>query len=151
MSSSTDVIEKHVVLRAPLDRVWRAISDADEFGAWFECKLTSPFVVGETVRGEITTPGHAGMPMTMHVEAIEPPRRFAFRWPAYDNEAKQELTDAPMTLVELILAEVPEGTRLTLRESGFDALPEKHRAAAFRGNSEGWTIQGENVRRHVER
>ena len=51
---SNDRIEKEVVLRAPLERVWRAISDADEFGRWFGVRFDGPFVAGTSVTGVIT-------------------------------------------------------------------------------------------------
>ena len=34
-TSDTDRIERSVVVKALRDRVWRAISNAEEFGAWF--------------------------------------------------------------------------------------------------------------------
>jgi hypothetical protein len=52
-------------------------------------------------------------------------------------------------LVEFRLDEVPEGTRLTVIESGFDKLPKQRRDEAFRMNSQGWAEQVENIRRHV--
>ena len=34
-------IVKTVVLKAPIERVWRAITDHEEFGTWFERRSTS--------------------------------------------------------------------------------------------------------------
>ena len=48
--TSTDRIEKHIVLRAPRSRVWRALTDAGEFGQWFRVKLEGAFAEGATVR-----------------------------------------------------------------------------------------------------
>ena len=52
--STTDRIEKQVLLRAPQDRVWRAITDSQEFGTWFRAKVDGPFVAGGAVGGRST-------------------------------------------------------------------------------------------------
>jgi len=146
---STDRIEKSVLLRAPRSRVWRALTDSGEFGTWFQAVLEGPFVVGETVDGRITYPGYEHVRFEVRVERMEPEHLFALRWhpgadPPEDPDAE------PTTLVEFRLEEVPEGTRLTLVESGFDRLPPERREVAFRQNEQGWTGQMESIRRHVE-
>ena len=54
-----------------------------------------------------------------------------------------------MTLVEFTLEDAPEGTRLTVVESGFDRIPLDRRSAAFRSNSSGWEGQMKNIERYV--
>jgi uncharacterized protein YndB with AHSA1/START domain len=61
--ASTDRIEKTILLRAPRARVWRALTDADEFGTWFRVRLEDPFRAGATVRGRITYPGYEHLTM----------------------------------------------------------------------------------------
>jgi hypothetical protein len=53
------------------------------------------------------------------------------------------------TLVVFELAEAPEGTRLTVIESGFEGIPADRLEKAYRGNESGWAEQLENIRRHV--
>ncbi len=155
---STDRIEKSVVLRAPLDRVWRAIADAEEFGRWFGVRFDGPFVEGAAVGATITPTTvdeevarrqepHAGVKSTWQIVAIEPRRRFAYRWHPCAGEPDTELE--PTTLVEFVLAEKPDGVLLTITESGFDAIPEARRASSFEANSEGWAIQADLVRRYL--
>jgi uncharacterized protein YndB with AHSA1/START domain len=144
----TDRIERRVVIRASRSRVWKALTDAREFGTWFRVELEGDFVVGRRIEGKMTYPGHEGAPFAATVVRMDRERCFAFRWPA-DIESVQE-SDQSDTLVEFLLEDAPEGTLLTVVESGFDRLPAARRLEAFRGNSEGWTIQVENVRRHVE-
>ena len=148
---STDRIEKQIVLRAPRARVWRAITDHREFGTWFRVALEAPFVVGARVLGQITHPGFTHLRMTMVIERIAPEHRFAFRWHPYAVEPEVDYSVEPMTLVEFELTDVGGGTRLTLTESGFDALPGVRRELAFNMNDGGWTAQMEHVRAHVER
>lgn len=148
MQTETDRIEKTVLLRAPRSRVWRALTDAEEFGTWFRVALEEPFAVGKTVRGQITFPGYEHMTMEMIIERMEPERLFSYRWHP-GAEAPEDPATAPTTLVEFHLEEVSEGTRLTVIESGFDRLPPDRRDQAFRENEEGWACQMENIRSHV--
>lgn len=149
--AASDRIEKKIVLRAPRARVWRALTDAAEFGAWFGVKLEGAFVAGRSVRGKMTHPGYSHLSMEVTVERIEEPGLFSFRWHPYAIDPKVDYSSEPTTLVELRLAEVPEGTLLTVVESGFDKIPPARRAEAFRMNSHGWQAQLENIQRHVSR
>ena len=157
---TNDRIEKEVVLRAPLDRVWRAISDADEFGRWFGVRFDGPFVAGASVTGVITPTTvdedvaraqelHAGKSDTWQIVAVEPQRRLAFRWHPYGVEDDVDYSQEPTTLVEFTLTETNDGVLLRIVESGFDAIPAERRAAAFEANSEGWAAQTELVRKYL--
>lgn len=147
----TDRIDKRIVLRAPRSRVWRALTDASEFGTWFGVKfpaLTS-FTEGATVRGQITYPGYEHLTMEALVERIEPERYFAYRWHPYAVDPHTDYSGEPMTLVEFRLDEAAEGTVLRITESGFDRIPVARRDEAFRMNEGGWTEQTRNIERHV--
>ncbi|WP_156689751.1 SRPBCC family protein [Mycobacterium sp. Marseille-P9652] len=153
-------IEKRVVLRASLDRVWRAVSEAAEFGRWFGVRFDGPFVAGTSVTATITPTvvddevakrqePHAGTTSTWHIVAVEPRRRFAYRWHPCAGEPDPEGGE-PTTLVEFTLSETPEGVLLTVTESGFESLPEARRRSSFDANAEGWAMQTELVRRYTE-
>lgn len=155
-----DRIEKEVVLRAPLERVWRAISDADEFGQWFGVRFDGPFVPGASVTGVITPTTvddevaraqepYAGKADTWQIVAVEPKRRLAFRWHPYGVDDDVDYSHEPTTLVEFTLDETSDGVLLRIVESGFDALPADRRTSAFEGNSEGWAAQTELVRKYL--
>ena len=160
---STDRIEKQVVLRAPLDRVWRAIGDSQEFGRWFGVRIDGPFVAGTSVTATITGTTvdeevaelqrpHAGAKATWQIVAVEPPRRFAYRWHPFAVEPAPENQDyaaEPTTLVEFTLSPTTDGVLLTIVESGFDAIPAARRSAAFEANSGGWAKQVELVRKYL--
>ena len=53
-----DRIEKRIELKAPVARVWRALTDYREFGEWFRVKIEAPFVPGEASHGRLTYPGY---------------------------------------------------------------------------------------------
>lgn len=148
-TSSTDRIEKIIELQAPLARVWRALTDYQEFGEWFRVKLERPFVPEETARGNITYPGYEHLVMELVVQKIEPQRLFSFHWHPYAIDPDVDYSSEPPTLVEFILEEIADGTRLTVTESGFDALPPGRRDEAFRMNDGGWTQQMKNIEAHV--
>lgn len=148
-TASTDRIEKRVVLRAPRARVWRAISTAAEFGAWFRVKLEGAFAAGATIRGRMTHPGYEHVTLEMMVERIEPERYFSYRWHPYAVDPKTDFSAEPTTLVEFTLEEADGGTVLTIVESGFDNVPLSRRDEAFRMNDRGWSGQVENLTRHV--
>jgi uncharacterized protein YndB with AHSA1/START domain len=147
--TSTDRIEKRIVLRAPRPRVWRALTDAAEFGAWFGVKLEGAFGAGQNVRGRITHPGYEHLTMEVTVERMDEGSFFSFRWHPYAVDPNVDYSAEPTTLVEFRLEDVEGGTLLTVVESGFDRIPEGRRAEAFRMNEGGWAAQMENIQRHV--
>jgi uncharacterized protein YndB with AHSA1/START domain len=160
MAGSTDRIEKKVLLRASRERVWRAISDSREFGAWFGVKLAGPFVAGTPIRGSITPTvadpeaaklqePYEGMQFDIEVDRIEPLQLFSFRWHPFAIEKGVDYSREPMTLVVFTLDEQPGGTLLTVTETGFDKLPGERRKKAFPANEGGWAFQMKLVEKYL--
>ena len=149
---NTDRIEKKILLHATRERVWRAISEADQFGAWFGISFDGPFennarltgkIAPTTVDGDIAKlqEPHAGKPFEFTVDAIEPMQRISFRWHPFAIEPDVDYSHEPSTLITFSLQEADGGTLLTITESGFDRIPLARRAAAFKANDGGWTMQ----------
>jgi uncharacterized protein YndB with AHSA1/START domain len=147
--STSDRIEKRVVLRAARSRVWRAITTAEEFGTWFRMNLEGAFAEGATIRARITIPGYEHVTLEMLVERIEPERYFSYRWHPYAIDPAVDYSAEPTTLVEFTLGETEGGTALTIVESGFDRIPLARRSEAFRMNDQGWAGQIKNLARYV--
>ena len=147
--TSSDRIERKILLQVPRSRVWRALTKAEEFGAWFRVKLEGEFAVGKKIQGKITYPGYEHLRMDVTVERMDEEKLFSLRWHPYAIDPKVDYSKEPTTLVEFRLEEVADGTMLTVVESGFDQIPAERRAEAFRMNSQGWAAQVENIRRHV--
>ena len=145
----SDRIEKRIELRAPLSRVWRALTDYREFGEWFGVKLEGPFVPGQVSRGFITHPGYEHLEWIAVVQRMEVERLFSFTWHPYAVDPKTDYSGEPPTLVEFVLEVIPNGCRLLLTESGFDKIPAHRRLEAFRMNEGGWTAQMKNIESHV--
>ena len=148
-STTTDRIEKTITLRAPRSRVWRALTNADEFGTWFRATFEGPFVQGTMTRGRITDPGYEHLTFDLQVERIEPERLLSFRWHPNAVEPNVDYTSEPTTLVEFRLEDAGRDTKLTIVESGFDRIPLSRRDEAFRMNDQGWSEQAKNIERHV--
>jgi uncharacterized protein YndB with AHSA1/START domain len=160
MSMTTERIEKQVVLRAPRERVWQAISNAKQFGSWFGVELDGPFVTGTRVTGRVvpTTMDaeiakaqkpYEGVPVALTVERIEPPRVFSYRWHPFAIDRNVDYSSEPTTLVTFALEEAGDNTRLTITESGFDRLPVERRGKAFTANEQGWASQLKLIENYV--
>lgn len=146
-------MEKRIELKAPVSRVWRALTDHREFGEWFRVKLDGPFVPGQISRGHITFPGYEHVKWEAVVQKWEPERLFSFTWP-HPKSLEQadysgDYSKEPTTLVEFKLEKIKDGTLLTVTESGFDKLPGDRRLEAFRRNEGGWTQQMKNIETYV--
>jgi uncharacterized protein YndB with AHSA1/START domain len=161
MISSSDRIEKRVLLRAPQERVWRAISDSKEFGSWFGIELDRGFAPGAEIRGRITPTiadpdvaktqeKYAGMPLAFFVESVEPMRLLSFRWHPFAIDSTVDYSTEPMTLVTFTLEPAEGGTLLTVVESGFDAIPIARRVDAFEANDEGWDLMLGVVEKYLQ-
>jgi uncharacterized protein YndB with AHSA1/START domain len=145
-----DRIEKTVELKAPVSRVWKALTDHKEFGTWFKVDLDGPFVAGCVSTGHITYPGYEHLKWEAVVKKMEPERAFSFTWHPYAIEPGTDYGSESPTLVEFTLEKTATGTRLTVVESGFDKLPAHRRDIAFRSNEGGWTIQMQNIAQYLE-
>ena len=146
-----NVIEKRLELKAPVSRVWRALSDSREFGAWFGVKIDGPFVPGQLSQGQITYKGYEHLRWQAVIQKMEPERFFSFTWHPYAIDPKKDYSKETPTLVEFRLEKSAGGTLLTLTESGFDKLPADRYPDAMRMNDSGWTQQMKSIERHVAR
>ena len=150
MNTSTDRIERKILLKAPLSRVWRALSDAKEFGDWFGVDFKEKtFVAGKAVQGQITYPGYEHLLMEVFIERVVPQRLLSWRWHPAAIDPAVDYSQEPTTLVVFELEEGEGGVLLSVVESGFDKIPPARRADAFRMNSSGWDQQMKNIEKHV--
>lgn len=153
-------IEKKVLLRASQSRVWRAISDSQQFGAWFGMKVEGPFVAGKPIKGSIAPTKvdpeiaklqepHAGKAFEILIEKVDPEREFAFRWHPFAVDPNVDYSKEPMTLVTFRLEPKDDGVLLTITESGFENIPLERRATAFESNEGGWAAQCRLIEKYL--
>ena len=129
-----DAIERVVVLRHPIERVWAALTTAEGLSRWF----------GSVAEIDLRPGGRAffrwddlGEESVATIAVVDPPHRFAFRW-AIEGLPED---DAPQTLVDVTLEPVPDGTRLRLVESGFAEAADDVARSAHKANSQGWDME----------
>jgi uncharacterized protein YndB with AHSA1/START domain len=150
MDSSTDRIERSILLKASRSKVWRALSDAEEFGDWFGVALKGQsFRAGQRVQAQVTHPGYEHVVWDVLIERMEPERLLSWRWHPAAIDPSVDYSKEPTTLVVFELKEVEGGTLLSVVESGFDKVPPSRRLDAFRMNSSGWDAQMGNIEKHV--
>jgi uncharacterized protein YndB with AHSA1/START domain len=145
----SNVIEKQIEVKAPLSRVWRALTDSKEFGEWFRVKLEGPFAPGKVTRGRILSAGFEHVVFEVTVQKMEPERLFSYTWHPYAIDPKKDYSKEPATLVAFTLEAKGDKTIVTITETGFDALPKDRAFEAFRMNEGGWEAQMKNVARYV--
>ncbi len=159
-TATSDRIEKQILLHAPRARVWRAISDAREFGRWFGVKFDGPFSAGTAMKGTIVPTAvdaavakaqqpYAGMQFEITIDRIEPERIFSFRWHPFAVESGVDYSSEPTTLIVFTLDAAPGGILLTITESGFDRIPLERRAKAFTANEQGWSMQATLIEQYL--
>jgi uncharacterized protein YndB with AHSA1/START domain len=150
MNTSTDRIERRVLIKATRARVWRAVSDAAEFGSWFGVDFKGKtFAAGKSVQGKITYPGYEHLTMEVLIDRVVPERLLSWRWHPAAIDPAVDYSQEPTTLVVFELEEVDGGVMLSVVESGLDKIPLERRATVLRLNSSGWDAQMENIKKHV--
>jgi uncharacterized protein YndB with AHSA1/START domain len=146
---ANDGIERQIELKAPVPRVWRALTNSSEFGTWFGVEMADPFIPGKVAGGQITHPGYEHLRLEVEVQKMEPESLFSFTWHPYAVDPKMDYSKEPSTLVESRLTKIGEGTLLEITESGFEKIPAERRFEAFRMNDNGWAQQLKNIEGHV--
>jgi uncharacterized protein YndB with AHSA1/START domain len=144
-----DRIEKLIEIQAPVSRVWGALSDSRQFGAWFGVDLRAPFVVGQPAQGQMTIKGYEHVTWRVVIQKMEPEKLLSFTWHPHAVDPKADYSGETPTLVEFRLHASGTGTLLVVTESGFDKIPAGRRDEALRMNDRGWGIQLANIERYV--
>ncbi|MEU8202876.1 SRPBCC domain-containing protein [Streptosporangium sp. NPDC049046] len=129
-----DEIERVVILRHPVERVWAALTTAEGLSRWF----------GSAAEIDLRPGGRAffrwddlDQESVATIAVVDPPHRFAFRWAIEGLPGH----GTPRTLVDFTLEPVPDGTRLRLVESGFTQAADDVARSAHKANSQGWDTE----------
>ena len=147
---STDRIERSILISASRSRVWRALSNAEEFGVWFGVNLMGKsFAPGQRVQGQFTIKGYEDCMFDIVVEKVEPEQLLSYRWHPGAMDLKVDYEKEQRTVVTFTLEDADDGTLFRVVETGFDNLPPERRLEAFRMNSRGWEAQMVCLQSHV--
>lgn len=148
---STDRITKEIMIKAPRTKVWKALTELNQFQQWFGAALDTPFTPGARSRGHVTEKGWEHVQMDIQIERMEPEHTFTYRWLPFAIDPKRDYSKETRTLVEFTLDEVNGGTKVTVVESGFEGVAADRRAEAFKMHEGGWEGQLKNIQKYAER
>ncbi|HEY8710564.1 MAG TPA: SRPBCC family protein [Burkholderiaceae bacterium] len=149
-TSATDRIERRIHIKAPRARVWRALSNAQEYGKWFGANLEGQtFAPGQHVQGPLTITGYEHVVFDVLIERVEPESLLSYRWHPYAVDPAIDYSREQRTLVTFTLQDADGGTLLTVVETGFDQVPPERRLTALRMNTGGWEAQLKNIEHHA--
>lgn len=129
-----DVISKEIIVKAPKERVYQAITDPEQIVNWFPDAVSGPLEVGK--QATFTFEGFGDS--TVLVTDAQPFDYFAYRWIPGGANVVDDLTTVQTTLVEFRLTDLDAGTKISLTESGFASLPADVAEKSLKENSGGW-------------
>ncbi len=131
-------IDRSIELEAPPDRVWRALTVAEELSAWFQVTIEGAIAPGSEVWMTSVHPQHAGQRFRVRFIELVPPRRLVWEWHPGEVDPSVDYSREPRTRVTFTLERSGSGTRLNVSETGFDEISLARRAKVYRDNSQGW-------------
>ena len=149
-TAETSRIDRTIDIAAPPDRVWHALTDPDEVAAWFKVKIEGQFKPGAELRMTSTQADYAGVRFSVRIKEMTPPRRVVWEWHPGAVDPAIDYSREPFTTVTFVVEPAPNGTRVTLSETGFDEIALERRAKVFADNSQGWTTVLGWLQSHVE-
>jgi uncharacterized protein YndB with AHSA1/START domain len=140
----TVAVERSVLINAPHERVWKAITDPVQLEQWYasECPWEIPELqVGATVKFHNTDTDI----QLATIEVLEPLHQFTLRWqldPAHPG----------ITLLNSFLLEEADGnTRVTVSQAGYESLPDGMREEQLRQDADAYTAIAESLKTYLER
>ncbi|MEQ1932758.1 MAG: SRPBCC domain-containing protein [Fimbriimonadaceae bacterium] len=134
------------VVKAPRLKVWQALTTAEGWAAWFGDQIVGDFVVGQT---QTLVFGKETICYAIVTEIVDQ-KVFAYKWHPGEDCPIDKYPAEEMTDVRFELEDHPDGTRILLRESGFERIPESRREFAMKQNTEGWNDELKKLFRYVE-
>jgi uncharacterized protein YndB with AHSA1/START domain len=134
-------VERSIWIKAPRERVWRAITDSQQLQQWWgDYWEITRLEMGATVKF-----GEADDPMSATIDVLDPPRQFSLLWPPQPQYHSIKI------FTTFVLAEEKDGTRVTVTETGFEALPDDIRQTRFDQTAQGYSTVLEALKGLLER
>lgn len=143
-------IDRTIEIKAPPDRVWRALTSADELSAWFQVAIDGEIAAGNEVWMTSEHAQHKGQRFRVRFVEMMPPRRFTWQWYPGEVDPNVDYSHEPRTTVTFTLEPFGTGTRLSVAETGFDEISLARRAKVYDDNSHGWAEVVGWLQRYVE-
>jgi uncharacterized protein YndB with AHSA1/START domain len=143
-------IDRTIEIQAAPERVWHAITNAEELSAWFQVTIEGEIAPGSEVWMTSVHAGHTGQRFRVRFVEMTSPRRFVWQWHPGAVDAQVDYSREPRTTVTFTLEPSKTGTLLRVAETGFDQISLERRAKVYGDNSQGWTEVLGWVQRYVE-
>ena len=143
-------IDRTIEINAPRERVWRALTNAEELSAWFQVKIEGPIAPDTEVWMTSLHTGYAGQRFRVRFIEMAPPERFVWEWHPGEVDPNVDYSREPRTTVTFTLEPSARGTRLSVSETGFDEISLARRAKVHKDNSQGWPEVLVWLLKHVE-
>ncbi|MFN8374412.1 MAG: SRPBCC domain-containing protein [Anaerolineae bacterium] len=137
-------VERSIWINAPRERVWRAITETEQIMRWWnkDDRWEIPALrVGETIKFIFGNPVTV---MLATIDVVEPPHKFSLLWPPQPQYHNLRM------VLTYVLTEENGGTRVTVSETGFEALPDAVRQERFEKTGAGYTIVLHNLKTLLE-
>jgi uncharacterized protein YndB with AHSA1/START domain len=143
-------IDRAITIAAPPEHVWRALTNVEEFSAWFQVKIDGQIAPDTEVWMTTTHAGYAGQRFRVRFVELSPPRRLVWQWHPGEVDPSVDYSREPRTTVTFLLEPAGGGTRLSVSETGFDEISIARRAKVYGDNSQGWAEVLVWLQKHVE-
>jgi uncharacterized protein YndB with AHSA1/START domain len=150
MVSDLSRIDRSIEIDAPPERVFRALTNADELSAWFQVTIEGALAPGKEIWMTSVHPDHAGQRFNVKIVEMTPPRSVTWQWHPGEIDPNVDYAAEPRTTVRFALEATARGTRLTVSETGFDAISLARRAKVHKDNAQGWAEVLVWLQKHVE-
>lgn len=148
MAHDENTIERQIQIKAPVEKVWKALTNSQLFGQWFGANFKSEFVAGKTTNAKNTSKGFE-MDMAFHIKEIKPQTYFSYAWTPFPMDRSFDYSKEEPTLVEFFLEPTSTGVLLKVKESGFNKITASRRAEAFKMHTGGWEAQLKNIEKFL--
>jgi uncharacterized protein YndB with AHSA1/START domain len=143
-------IDRSIEIQAPVERVWRALTDANELSAWFQVTIEGALAQGSEVWMTSVHPAHAGQRFRVRIVDMSPPTRLVWKWHPGEVDPRVDYSREPQTTVTFTLERSARGTRLNVAEDGFDEISLTRRAKVHADNTQGWAEVVVWLQKYVE-
>ena len=131
-------IDRTIEIKAPPERVWRALTNAKELSTWFQVTIEGDITPGNEVWMTSECQGNVGR-FRVRIVEMTPPTRFVWQWHPGAVDPNIDYSKEPRTTVTFTLEPSGSGTRVSLAETGFNQISLARRAKVFGDNNQGWT------------
>ena len=143
-------VYRSIEIKAPPERVWRALTTKDELSAWFHVSIEGEIAAGQEVWMTMLHSDYAGVRFSVKFIELTAPSRFVWQWHPGAVDPTVDYSREPRTTVTFTLEPYAGGTRLSVAETGFDAISLERRAKVHQDNTQGWTEVVAWIRNHAE-